>query len=69
MYSRQIPSQNPLGENDWRQWWETTKLVGLSFRVVVIFILQAVGKKLGKEEDEHIVASDSQLDAKLELFK
>jgi hypothetical protein len=31
--------------------------------------LQAVGKKLGKEEDEHIVASDSQLDAKLELFK
>jgi hypothetical protein len=39
------------------------------FYVVVIFILQAVGKKLGKEEDEHIVASDSQLDAKLELFK
>jgi hypothetical protein len=34
-----------------------------------IFIIQAVGKKLGKEEDEHIVASDSQLDAKLELFK
>jgi hypothetical protein len=35
----------------------------------VKFFLQAVGKKLGKEEDEHIVASDSQLDAKLELFK
>lgn len=29
---------------------------------------QAVIKKLGKKEDEHIVASDSQLDAKLEVF-
>lgn len=26
-------------------------------------------KKLGKKEDEHIVASDAELDAKLELFK
>ncbi|XP_023322528.1 islet cell autoantigen 1 isoform X2 [Eurytemora carolleeae] len=30
---------------------------------------QKVSKKLGKEEDQHIVASDSELDAKLELFK
>ncbi|BFZ15457.1 hypothetical protein BsWGS_18496 [Bradybaena similaris] len=30
---------------------------------------QAVFKKLGKKEDEHVVASDSQLDAKLEVFK
>ncbi|XP_041374497.1 islet cell autoantigen 1-like [Gigantopelta aegis] len=30
---------------------------------------QAVIKKLGKKEDEHIVASDAQLDAKLEVFK
>ncbi|RUS84848.1 hypothetical protein EGW08_007389, partial [Elysia chlorotica] len=30
---------------------------------------QAVIKKLGKKEDEHVVASDSQLDAKLEVFK
>lgn len=29
---------------------------------------QAVFRKLGKKEDEHIVASDSQLDTKLELF-
>ncbi|XP_012945914.1 islet cell autoantigen 1 [Aplysia californica] len=30
---------------------------------------QAVIKKLGKKEDEHVVASDAQLDAKLEVFK
>ncbi|KAK7111431.1 islet cell autoantigen 1-like isoform X2 [Littorina saxatilis] len=30
---------------------------------------QAVMQKLGKKEDEHVVASDSQLDAKLEVFK
>ncbi|XP_076459335.1 islet cell autoantigen 1-like isoform X1 [Babylonia areolata] len=30
---------------------------------------QAVIKKLGKKEDEHVVASDSELDAKLEVFK
>lgn len=29
---------------------------------------QAVFRKLGKKEDEHVVASDSQLDTKLELF-
>ena len=29
---------------------------------------QAVQRKLGKDEDEHIAASDSELDAKLELF-
>lgn len=28
---------------------------------------QAVMKKLGKKEDEHVVASDSELDAKLEV--
>ena len=28
---------------------------------------QAVMKKLGKKEDEHIVASDSELDAKIEV--
>ena len=28
---------------------------------------QYVKKKLGKKEDEHIVASDAQLDAKLEV--
>lgn len=30
---------------------------------------QAVIKKLGKKEDEHVVASDSELDSKLEVFK
>ncbi|VDM33463.1 unnamed protein product [Hydatigera taeniaeformis] len=30
---------------------------------------QAVIRKLGKEEDRHIVASDAELDSKLELFK
>ena len=30
---------------------------------------QAVVRKLGKNEDEHMVASDSELDAKLELFR
>ena len=30
---------------------------------------QAVVRKLGKDEDEHIVASDAELDAKLELFR
>ncbi|XP_013402013.1 islet cell autoantigen 1-like isoform X3 [Lingula anatina] len=30
---------------------------------------QAVKRKLGKKEDEHIVASDAELDAKLEVFK
>ncbi|KAH9279851.1 Islet cell autoantigen 1 [Echinococcus granulosus] len=30
---------------------------------------QAVIRKLGKEEDRHIIASDAELDAKLELFK
>ncbi|XP_052235659.1 islet cell autoantigen 1-like isoform X2 [Dreissena polymorpha] len=30
---------------------------------------QAVIQKLGKKEDEHVVASDSELDAKLEVFK
>ncbi|CAB4058392.1 ICA1 [Lepeophtheirus salmonis] len=30
---------------------------------------QAVARKFGKDEDEHIAASDSELDAKLELFK
>ena len=29
---------------------------------------QAVVRKLGKDEDEHVVSSDSELDAKLELF-
>ena len=32
-----------------------------------MFILQAVIKKLGKKEDEHVVASDHELDAKLEV--
>ena len=30
---------------------------------------QYVKKKLGKKEDEHVVASDAQLDAKLEVFR
>ena len=30
---------------------------------------QKVTSKLKKEEDEHVVASDSELDAKLELFR
>jgi len=30
---------------------------------------QAVYRKLGKKDDECIVASDAELDAKLELFK
>ena len=30
---------------------------------------QAVTRKLGKDEDQHIVASDSELDAKLDLFR
>lgn len=30
---------------------------------------QAVQRKLGKDEDEHVIASDSELDAKLELFR
>lgn len=30
---------------------------------------QTVMKKLGKKEDENIVASDAELDAKLELFR
>ena len=30
---------------------------------------QAVIKKLGKKEDEHVVASDSELDSKLEVGK
>lgn len=30
---------------------------------------QAVARKLGKDEDEHVVASDSELDAKLALFQ
>ncbi|VDI04580.1 islet cell auto antigen 1 [Mytilus galloprovincialis] len=30
---------------------------------------QAVIQKLGKKEDEHVVASDAQLDAKLEVFR
>ena len=30
---------------------------------------QAMMQRLGRKEDEHIVASDSELDAKLELFK
>ena len=30
---------------------------------------QAVSRKLGKEEDQHVVASDCELDAKLELFR
>lgn len=30
---------------------------------------QAVIKKLGKKEDEHVVASDHELDAKLEVFR
>ena len=30
---------------------------------------QAVTRKLGHEEDEHVVASDGELDAKLELFR
>lgn len=30
---------------------------------------QTVFKKLGKKEDEFIVSSDAELDAKLELFK
>ena len=30
---------------------------------------QHVVRKLGKDEDEHVIASDSELDAKLELFR
>ena len=30
---------------------------------------QAVTRRLGHQEDQHIVASDSELDAKLELFR
>jgi len=29
---------------------------------------KAVARKLGKDEDEHVISSDSELDAKLELF-
>ena len=34
-----------------------------------VFFRQAVIKKLGKKEDEHVVASDHELDAKLEVRK
>ena len=37
------------------------------FIKVYVFIPQAVIKKLGKKEDEHVVASDHELDAKLEV--
>ena len=30
---------------------------------------QAVTRKLGHEEDQHVVASDCELDAKLDLFR
>ena len=30
---------------------------------------EAVSRRLGHQEDQHIVASDSELDAKLELFR
>ncbi|CAL4123700.1 unnamed protein product [Meganyctiphanes norvegica] len=33
------------------------------------FTKSAVIRKLGKKEDEHVVASDAELDAKIELFK
>ena len=33
------------------------------------FTKSAVLRKFGKKEDEHIVASDAELDAKIELFK
>uniref|UniRef100_A0A6A7FX54 Islet cell autoantigen 1-like n=1 Tax=Hirondellea gigas TaxID=1518452 RepID=A0A6A7FX54_9CRUS len=33
------------------------------------FTKSAVMRKLGKNQDEHVVASDAQLDAKMELFK
>ena len=31
--------------------------------------IQAVVRKFGKDEDEHVVASDAELDTKLDLFK
>ena len=31
--------------------------------------MQAVVRKFGKDEDEHVVASDAELDTKLDLFK
>ena len=37
--------------------------------LAIISSFQAVVRKFGKDEDEHIVASDSELDAKLELFR
>lgn len=33
------------------------------------FTKSAVIRRLGKKEDEHVVASDAELDAKIELFK
>ena len=32
-------------------------------------LFQVVARKLGKDEDEHVVASDAELDTKLDLFK
>lgn len=55
-YDRQVPLNNDQSTiYKMKETYWTTK--------------QAVMKKLGKKEDEHIVASDSELDAKLEVFK
>jgi len=53
-YDRQVPLNNDQSTiYKMKETYWTTK--------------QAVMKKLGKKEDEHIVASDSELDAKLEV--
>jgi hypothetical protein len=37
--------------------------------ITSIPVVQAVVRKFGKDEDEHVVASDAELDAKLDLFR
>ncbi|XP_050418420.1 islet cell autoantigen 1 isoform X1 [Patella vulgata] len=54
-YDRHVENTNTSTFHKMKETYWTTK--------------QAVIKKLGKKEDEHVVASDSQLDAKLEVFK
>lgn len=51
---RNTPHQNSTLGKVQRQFW---------------FTKSAVMRKLGKNQDEHIVASDAELDAKMELFK
>ncbi|KAK7066105.1 Islet cell autoantigen 1 [Halocaridina rubra] len=66
--TQQIHSYSGQGYDRWVERNSNSSTLG-KVQKQFWFTKSAVIRKLGKKEDEHVVASDAELDAKIELFK